>query len=1359
MKYAIRRVISCVLSVMIILSCMGVVSAASNITLPDLISNNMLIQSDMPIKLWGYGGTPGDSVVVIVENEEGKEVNSGSAEIGNSGFTMELPAMEAGGPYTLRFSDGNGAKIANVTNVLVGDLYLQGGQSNMAFKINKIPADVPERVTPKNTNGQIRVFINSTSKSDNENDIKGQWVVADENLSEYSAVGYGALEKIYDGLKTPVGGICSAIGGVGLGKFSSRNEDLYRSYVAPALQFNMKGVMWYQGETDAVYSTTPDEFVDKYNTLISLLREENGNKNLPFLLVQHQPSPWKEIKSDGINYRITDFSDLRIGIGNACDELENVYMAVALDLSVAKYMNKGQEPIHPYIKKPLADRLGLLALDVICDENVQGKSPSYLSYVIDGNKIKVTVKDEYDGLKTADGNAPTGFMIAGADGVYYEANATVSGNEIIISSDKVAKPVSASYGYEKHRYPYTDIENEDDLKVAPSTPELPANVVNSANLPLASFDTTQSKGAQGGVNAPKDDITDYEIPDVAPIETSGDRTILYVATNGSDTNDGSINAPFASVTKARDTLRSMKLKGTIGKDGAVVYVRGGKYPILKSIELNKEDSGTKDAPITYRAYPGEKVEFIGGMDIKFEQFKPVSDSNIISRVIDQTAKTKLVSVNLKELGLKDIPEPDLIGQYSYTYGMAELYDHPQPDYAAAELMVNGEVQTLARYPNDGFMEISDVIHEGAIPRNWADDKKESPDYVEPKDRFNDPFTIVVNDDRVKNWAGIKDMIIYGKFWVTWADQSVYVANVDPKNKSITSTHPSCYGVAIGQPVYVFNLLEEIDMPGEYYIDKESGELYYYPVKGTIEEVKLTTLTEPMFAFGDCEYVNIKDFKLGFTRAGVISLNGSKNCDIEGIEVEYTGRMAIKGVNSYDCRIANSYFHDVNGGVIFECGDRNTLTPGNCIIENNEFFQCDRIQKAYNRACEVKGVGNIIRFNKMHGAEQTITGYSGNNHHFCYNEIYDAATVADDMGAFYNGRNITARGNKMYFNYYHDLGSSKMTGNHGVQAIYFDDFQSWSHVAGNIFENIIGRAFACGGSHNAFVNNIFINAGSVGHFGRSYDYGKGNVAWYAGLWASLEDVPYLSDVWVEQYPEIVNVVDDKGQLDVGKNIRLSDNILINTSGPVLRGDMGEQLIEERNIVYENDPGFVDMENRNYLLKPDAQIFKDNPNFQPIPFTRIGMYTDRAKLRVKDSGVFMIDSPYAIVGGETTENAGMVVENGVPYASIRTLASIVGAEVAFDEETNMIKISTDAKIIAFENGKKDKIEVNQKEIVLKNPIIKTNGTNYLSLYDFAAIFDMSVLSFDNLVVLAEMQNLLDADADAELIRYYKDELSIY
>ena len=1354
-----RKVIALMTVFVIILSFVVPVSAAS-ITLPNLISTNMLIQRDAPIKLWGYGGTSGDSLIVVFENEEGEEVNTGQTVIGDDGFDITLPAMESGGPYTIRFSDGNGAKLATVTNVLIGDLWLQGGQSNMAFQMNKIPSDVPERVTPKNTNGQIRVFINSSANSDVDTDIKGQWVIADENLSDYSAVGYGALEKIYDELKTPVGGICSAVGGAGLGKFSSKNEDLYKSRVAPALKFNLKGAMWYQGETDAVYKTTPDEFVSRYKEIVSLIRSENGNETLPFLLVQHQPSPWKDIKSDNINYRITDFSDLRIGIANACEEINNVYMAVALDLSVAKYTSKGQEPIHPFMKKPLADRLGLLALDVVYGEDIQGKSPSYSGYSIDGNKLKVTVKNAYDGLKTSDSNAPAGFMLAGNDGIYYEATATLSGNEIVLSSDKVSNPVSASYGYERHRYPYTDIENEEDLKVAPSTPELNVNVVNSANLPLASFDTTQSKGESyvSSGTASDDEKTNTEIPDIVPVSGSGDKTILYVATNGSDSNNGSINSPFATITKARDTLRQMKQKGSIGKDGAVVYVRGGKYQILKKIDFTKEDSGTKDAPITYRAYPGEQVDFVGGIDISFDQFKPVTDSNIISKVIDETAKTKLVSVNLKDLGLTEIPIPELVGQYSYTYGMAELYDHEKPTYAAAELMVNGQIQTLARYPNDGFMEISDIVHEGAKPRNWADDKKESADYVKPEDRFNDPFTIVIDDDRLSHWEGIEDMIIYGKFYVAWADQSVYVANVDPVKKTITSTHPSCYGITIGQPVYVFNLIEEIDMPGEYYIDKNSGELYYYPVKGTIEEVKLTTLTDPMFAFGDCEYINLKDFHLSFMRGGAIDFNGSRNCEVEGVDVEYTGKMAIRGENSYNCRVANSYIHNVNGGVLFDCGDKATLTPGNNIIENNEFFECDRIQKAYTRACEVKGVGNIIRFNKMHGSEQTITGYTGNNHHFCYNEIYDAVLNADDMGAFYNGRSITSRGNKMYFNYFHDLGPKIAVGNHGVQAVYFDDFQSWSHVAGNIFENIKGRVFACAGSHNVFTNNIFINAGDVGSFGRSYDYGGGNAAWYAGLWSSLEEVPYTSEIWVKQYPEILEVVDEKGQLDVGRNIRVTDNILIDTEDPVIKGEVSETFTYKDNLTYD-DPGFVDMENRNYLLKPDAQIFKDNPNFQPIPFTRIGMYTDRAKMRVMDSGVFMIDSPYSLIGGEKTENANMVIENGVPYASLRTLASVVGAEVSFDAETSEIKVSTESKIIAFADGETEKIQVNQKETILKKPVVNINDSNYLSLYDFAEIFDMYVLNFDNIYVLAEMENLLDANADAELIRYYKDELSIY
>ena len=201
------------------------------------------------------------------------------------------------------------------------------------------------------------------------------------------------------------------------------------------------------------------------------------------------------------------------------------------------------------------------------------------------------------------------------------------------------------------------------------------------------------------------------VGNVCAVNTDSDKTIIYVATDGDDSNKGTIDSPFATITKARDTIRSMKASQTLGKDGAVVYLRGGEYALTESVEFTIEDSGTEQAPIIYRSYPEEEAVFIGCVSISWDKFKPCTDKTVLSRIIDESAREHILVANLNELGFKNIPTPVLPGTYSYWEHALPYLEKDgiyQADCAAPELLINGKTMTVARYPNDGNMEIVDV---------------------------------------------------------------------------------------------------------------------------------------------------------------------------------------------------------------------------------------------------------------------------------------------------------------------------------------------------------------------------------------------------------------------------------------------------------------------------------------------------------------------------------------------------------------------------------------------------------------------------------------------------------------------------
>ena len=275
---------------------------------------------------------------------------------------------------------------------------------------------------------------------------------------------------------------------------------------------------------------------------------------------------------------------------------------------------------------------------------------------------------------------------------------------------------------------------------------------------------------------------------------------LYVAPGGNDGGSGRAAAagadgagPFATLERARDEVRKLKQAGPLPTGGVVVELAAGVYELARPLELTAADSGSAEAPIVYRAASGAEVRLVGGRQVT--NFVPVTDAAVLQR-LDESARGKVLQADLKALGIKDFGQVATDGQ------RLEVFFQDKP-------------MTLARWPNEGFVKVGELL--GGSLREAHGLKGDNVG----------KFTY--EGDRPARWVGEKDIMLHGYWFWDWSDQRQKVASIDTTARVITMTEPYHYfGYRKSQRYYAYNLLPELDLPGEYWIDREAGVLYFWP---------------------------------------------------------------------------------------------------------------------------------------------------------------------------------------------------------------------------------------------------------------------------------------------------------------------------------------------------------------------------------------------------------------------------------------------------------------------------------------------------------------------------------------------------
>jgi len=490
-----------------------VAGVQADVAVTGLFSDHMVLQRDAAVPVWGTA-QPGEEVTVTVADRTAKTKTDGQGR-----WQVKLEPLPAGGPHEMTIK---GQNTITLNDVLVGEVWVCSGQSNMAFPMERA-LKAEEEIAAANY-PKIRLLDVPRRPADEpQTDVGKQWqICSPETVKDFTAVGYFFGRELYKTLNVPIGLIDSAVGGTpaeawtpraalkadpdyqpiferwdqqfaqaeaaeqkaadaakkknagnrptgkGADKTASRLANLrmanqrpsvlYNGMIHPLIPYAIRGAIWYQGEGNAKRAY---QYRKLFPTMIRQWRSAWGQGDFPFLFVQlasYQSSQTEPFKSAWAELREAQSMTL---------SLPNTAMAVTIDIGESK-------DIHPRNKQDVGKRLALGARALVSGAQRPYSGPVYESMSVEGNKIRGRFSHTDDGLAARGGGALKGFAVAGEDQQFVEAQAVIDGDAVVVHSDQVSRPVAVRYAW------------------ADDVPD--ASLVNGAGLPASPFRTDDWPG-------------------------------------------------------------------------------------------------------------------------------------------------------------------------------------------------------------------------------------------------------------------------------------------------------------------------------------------------------------------------------------------------------------------------------------------------------------------------------------------------------------------------------------------------------------------------------------------------------------------------------------------------------------------------------------------------------------------------------------------------------------------------------------------------------------------------------------------------------------------------------------------------
>ncbi len=712
-----------------------------------------------------------------------------------------------------------------------------------------------------------------------------------------------------------------------------------------------------------------------------------------------------------------------------------------------------------------------------------------------------------------------------------------------------------------------------------------------------------------------------EIKQVQPAKVEG-KTKIFIATDGDDTNPGTLEAPVATIEKAVELAKAVPDK----EKGIVIYFRGGTHRVDKKIILDKTFSGSEENPIFFSSYNDEEVWLTNGYQLDFSKFKPVSDFEILDK-LPYEAQDNLLEASFDDLGLSD---EDVVFGY----------------YFRPKMLYNGVAMNYARYPNGSATLQNDVsyIDDGMQGGTVDEDLTE---WVKTHD-INQGFTYTETDSTVLSWTLSNNIEVRGWFAHDWLRTRNKVDVIDPVNKTVKTKFPvTFYGRMAkakykkAQPYYE-NVLESADVPGDFVIDTVRRKIYIYPYN----DEKNPTIEYRCLRMEDGNDTGTWPAYVKQCDASFI-LDGCENVTFNGLGFRGMPTTAINIIEGFKCVVQNCNFNNVAKSVQFDggryCGmifcntfeteagalsvyetkDRGNFTPQRIFVQNNVF-------STPGASTYFNSNGSIFSHNVLlNSPSHTLYLEKTKECIVEYNEICAGSMVEFDAGMIYvsgfesENHLYGNMGNHIRYNYIHYSPAGR--------GVYFDDRGYYNSAYGNIMEELASTAqgvYLHSASYETVYNNIIKDSNiavSANYYAQYL--GKDLLAspltepkplltpgsdYYNWYWSNdtLQNRFPLLDEWRK-----MNLKDNEERLEPTYSGRgetqmwfmaTKDNVFKNnyiggTYTPASVGDITARGEVSGNVEKAEDPLF---DSTTMKLAEDSPVYKAIPGFEKINSEIIG-----------------------------------------------------------------------------------------------------------------------------------------------------------
>jgi len=659
---------------------------------------------------------------------------------------------------------------------------------------------------------------------------------------------------------------------------------------------------------------------------------------------------------------------------------------------------------------------------------------------------------------------------------------------------------------------------------------------------------------------------------------SGEDTVLYVSPLGNDSHDGSIDSPLATLAGARVRVAALKNSGIYVKE---VIFRGGDY-YMRETDFTRADSGREGKPIVYRAYDGETPRFKGSVALKVSDFAPVTDKKVLSKV-KENVRDRIIETDLTKAGLSrsDLFEPNITSATSYALNGSNSGDYNS-------VFIDGSECQIAQWPNGR-------------------------DYASWTSNVNN-YTVTYAEPEPDSWAKEKNWWILAFNSSDYGMTRVTPTKVDPDAKTIAVPSNIRLNNRFSKRWKAYNLLRELDMPGEYYIDHDTMKLYMYVPHSIADSVvELSVENYALLDIAGTSDVVFRGLSFEQTRGNAVRTTDINNVDFENCTFRNIGDKAIRQTASkkvttgsshwqaaygyadgaYNCDIRGCYFENLGSSAIYATGgNQDTLTSSGNIIEDNIICAANQ-RYVIDSALVFTGCGITLRRNVITKSSQHGLQIYGNNHVIEDNEFSDVLREVADAGVIYQGQNQLSRGNTIRRNLIHNVNPKDTRLISGTCGIYVDDRQQGNTIVNNFVIGIKGNGYNSNqASAMNFANNIIVDCRKGWAFHQDGSAEKD--VFDKSEWGTIQDmIDDIADpeLYFKAYPDLKKWYDTKNNPRTYTKIK--ENLLVNCEQTAIGTEEARYATIKDNVILDSTDAFVDPQNVDYRLKSDSELAKKLP----------------------------------------------------------------------------------------------------------------------------------------------------------------------